>query len=54
MLRRSLIVALPQTALRSALARAAGLSLMQQRGYAETMPKQVKGAFLGKKNKDVL
>jgi hypothetical protein len=53
MLRNSLIVAFPKTAFRPALARAAGLSFQQRRGYAEAMPKQVKGAFLGKKNKDV-
>lgn len=54
MLRNSLIVTLPQTAFRPALARAAGLSFtMHRRGYAEAMPKPVKGTFLGKKNKDV-
>ena len=26
---------------------------VQARGYADAPPKQVKGAFLGKKNKDV-
>jgi len=54
MYRQSLIKVLPRPSIQSGWHRQCTIPLVQRRGYADAPPKQVKGAFLGKKNKDVI
>jgi hypothetical protein len=52
MLRQSFVRHVPRTSLPLTISKQLFVPV-QARGYADAPPKQVKGAFLGKKNKDV-